>query len=274
MFLKTYPSKVVHPNEIITLHELMLRWMQDPIEKICLQIHQKNLTQFVISQYLVKSTSQQDDEDRVHLIESPWHLDQVSNCWRFNRLALLKQEVEDIELNNPLYTSIDKSEHLPTWYSRCTAKNYRKIAPLLFYVNFMLVIEPIPPLEISYTMHVKKIIESADIISPSNCLPPPKKNWIIPEAASKPFLRSVANISPQRLIIDHEYLENLIQVKREQGIIDEAILCRILLEHSPNISGASVTRLIYNITASGKALTAAKRRGNRLKEKARKLPQF
>lgn len=266
MFIET-KLKTAHPDELVTLHELMFRWSCEPIHKICYELYTNRFTNMLISEIIKPQPAEGKDEECVFLYSMPWKLDQKGLCRDFNKLVVYKKEVEEAEHENPLYTAIDAINSRNTWYQRCTKENYRRIAPLILYVNYMLVSHPPMKNKSSFRAHTWELIDSDEILSSSNCLAGPKKDWIIPEDAATPLLRAKPLSLPLRTKIDHDFLTSIISDHRARGITDEVELCRVLLEYAPTISGASVTRHIYNIIPKDeKGKDAAKKRGNRLKE--------
>ena len=271
MFVDFRHLQSAHPDELITLQELMFRWPYYPIYKICYELYIGRFTNMVISEYIRIKLENENEEDKVYFHSMDWHCGQNSSCGYFNRLAVFKKEVEEAERDNPLYTAESKITSHLDWYDRCTQKTYRKIAPLLLYVNFVLVSYPITKLRYLFNIHIRKFIEADDIYSPSNCLPPPKKDWIIPAESSQPILRTTSLHPPESVPIDHDFLDRLIAEQRDRGIIDYEDLCRMLMHHAPNITGASVSRHLRGIIPHNKSQEdAAKKWGNRLKSATRK----
>ena len=261
---------IAHPDELVTLQELMFRWPSRPIQKICYELYTGRFTNIKIAEVIKTKSPDGHDEDRVYFSSMPWDFDQRSHCGDFNRLAVFKKEVEAAEYDSPLNSAIDALSSRKPWYEQCTAKSYRRIAPLILYVNFMLVGAPPLISKPAFQMYIRQFIKSDEIVSPSNCLPAPKKDWIIPGQATQPLLRSKPLTPLQNQKIDHEYLATLMAENRALGITDEYDLCRILLEHAPNITGISIVRHIFGIIAKdAKGKAAAKRRGNRLKQAVR-----
>ena len=268
MFIES-KLKMAHPDELITLHELMLRWPCEPIHKICYELYTNRFTNMIIEEITKLQPADEKAEECVYLLVMPWKLDQKNLCRQFNQLAVFKKEVEAAERDNPLYPALDTIRSRKPWYQRCTKDNYRRIAPLILYVNYMLVSHPPLKNKLSFRAHTWELIDSDEIRSSSNCLPPPKKDWIIPEHAAIPLLRAKPPSLPLRTEIDHDFLASIIADHRARGIIDEVELCHALLEHAPTITGISITRHIYNIIPKNeKEKNAAKKRGNRLKKSA------
>lgn len=259
--------KTAHPDELITLHELMFRWPCEPIHKICYELYTNRFTNMIIEEIIEPQPADEKGEECVCLFTMPWNLDQKSLCRSFNKLVVFKKEVEAAECDNPLYTAVDTINSRNPWHQRCTKENYRRIAPLILHVNFMLVSYPPPTNKLSFRAHTWKFIDSDEILSSSNCLAAPKKDWIIPEDAAIPLLRAKPLSLPLRTEIDHDFLATIISDHRARGITDEVELCRILLEHAPTITGASITRHIHNIIPKNeREKEAAKKKGNRLKK--------
>ena len=272
MFIDYEPDKVCCPDDLITLEELMFRWEYQPIEKITYALHFYGLSNFKIHRLFTAATPSGGIENIVHLTKCVWALDQRSLCYDFNKLVLLKSEVEAVEKDNPLYPAKDETASDVPWYDRCTTKTFRKIAPLLLYVNFKLVGDPADPWKPLFRAHVRNLIESDEIYSPSNCLDAPKKNWILPESAAKSLLRVRTTPSENGLVIDHAYLDEVIAERRAQGIHEDWQLCAALLEYAPNITGISVVKHILGREGKDDAEREnLKKKGNRLKEKARKM---
>ena len=275
MFIGNMKLMTTHPDELITLEELMFRWSDDPIFKICYELHAGRFTNITISEFIRTQPDDGDKEDIVFFSTLPWDHDQASYCYAFNRLAVFKKEVYEVEQENPYYSAIDLTDSHYLWYERCTKTTYRRIAPLILYANFRLVGYRQKDHKALFRQHIRNIIESDEIFSPSNCLPAPKKDWAISEHAAKPILRHSIPQSSANIVIDHSYFDNLIAESRAQGITDDENLCRILMEHAPHITGASVVRHIFDIIPKDeKGRLSVKRRGNRLKEKTRKLFQI
>lgn len=274
MFTGYMKLMTAHPDELVTLQELMFRWPNEPIQKICYELYLGRFTNIKIFEVIKTRPTDGGGEDIVHYSIMPWNFDQRSLCGDFNRLAVFKKEVEAAEHDNPLYSAIDAIGSRKIWYERCTAKSYRRIAPLILYVNFALVGIPAPSIKPLFQVHIRKIIESDEILSPSNCLPAPKKNWIIPEHAAMPLLRAKPLLPSSRIEMNHDFLDSIIAKHRAQGINDDVKLCRVLLEYAPNITGSSITRHIFNIIPkNAKEKDAAKKRGNRLRDRTLKTPQ-
>ena len=265
MFIGNIKLKTTHPDELITLQELMFRWQHETIYKICYELCMGRFTNIQINEYIKTQQADGDGEERIYYTTMPWCQDQASFCYEFNKLAVFKQEVEEAERDNPLYTAIDKIDSHRDWYDHCTAKNYRRIAPLLLYVNFMLTGYRHKGHLALFRAYIHKFINTDDISSPSNCLPAPKKSWILPEHASTPILRPKPFAEPSRTEINHDVLATVISEHRKRGITDKFELCRVLLAYAPTISGVSVTRHIFGIIPNKEGVAAAKRRGNRLK---------
>ncbi|MDL2271811.1 hypothetical protein LJC23_02120 [Desulfovibrio sp. OttesenSCG-928-I05] len=277
MFIGNIKLKTAHPDELITLQELMFRWPCEPITKICYELCTGRFTNIKINEYIRTQPPDGAGKDIVYYTTMPWCLDQASLCYDFNKLAVFKHEVEAAERDNPLYTAIDKISTHRDWYDNCTNKNYRRIAPLLLYVNFMLTgyrpnnhLAPSNLDLVLFRAHISKFIDTDEVFSPSNCLPAPKKDWILSEHAAIPILRPTPIAEPTRTEIDHNFLATVISELRERGIIDKYKLCQALLDHAPSISGVAVTRHIFGIIPKNKkACSAAKQRGNRLKAATR-----
>lgn len=272
MFIDYEPDKVCSPDDLITLEELMFRWEYQPIEKITYALHFNELSNFKIHCFFKAGTPSGGTEGIVHLTKCVWALDQRSLCYDFNKLVLLKSEVEAVEKENPLYPAKDETASDVPWYDRCTTKTFRKIAPLLLYVNFKLVGDPADPWKPLFRAHIQKFIESDEIYSPSNCLDPPKKDWILPESATKSLLRVRIKALEKRLVIDHPYLDEVIAERRAQGMHEEWQLCADILEYAPNLTGAAVAKHILGREGKeAKERQSSKKAGNRLKRKAREM---
>lgn len=272
MFVDYEPDKTCSPDDLITLEELMFRWAYQPIEKITYELHFNKLSNFTIHRHFKVDSPSGRTEEVVHLTKSLWALDQRSLCLNFNKLVLLKSEIEKVEASNPLYPAKDETASNVSWYDRCTEKTFRRIAPLLLYVNFKLVGDPADTWKLLFRAHIQKIIESEEIYSPSNCLDAPKAEWILPEFAIKPLLRPRSKPIAGIPVINHDYLDTLIAEHRAQGIHDEKQLCAVLLEHAPNITGAAVIKHIRGLAAQGECEAERfKKQGNRLKSAARKI---
>lgn len=270
MFKLRSNEQQVLVTDVIAFIDLMHRWPFQTALKFAYEFYHGNL----VARWVNGCVHTETGNYVILTDKGMWYeQNQAYACANLDRLVYLREDIERIEAQNPLY-KVDVTDDMYDEFSlgRCTPGNATQLAPEILHILQNLYWgycvagkKPFP-----HPSVIKMWLQWDKVFHTDLSIPGPKKHWRVrPERLIPIFKKNTSSLClPAKKVIDYKILEQLVTVLRKQGVADDIELGFKLLQTEPELSNSSMIRLIRpSISLGSKGEKAAARQcGSRLKK--------